>query len=108
MDKCVEYAALNRAIGRSTRAERRQDLEDMLDGPEESSYLATSLTSDRYNELAGECNDLIRLKKYTGARRVLTYLSVPKTHAKRVVFDELCRAIIRRKQTSSSFQALLS
>ena len=107
MEKCIEYAEINRALGKLTRSQRRRELEELVDVADAPEFEADIMTSACYDEIASECHTLIQKKEYQAAKRYVNRLVVPKDHPKRPVFLGLYNAITRRCQTPASFQSLL-
>ena len=64
MEKYIEYAEINRALGQSTRSQRRRELEELANVTDLPEFEADTLSSARYGEIASECHDLIQNQKY--------------------------------------------
>ena len=107
MEKYIEYAEINRALGKSTRSQRRRELEELVDVTDAPEFEADTMSSARYDEIASECHTLVQKKEYRAAKRYVNRLVVPKDHPKRPVFLGLYNAITHRRQTPASFQSLL-
>ena len=80
--KYLEFAGVNRALGKCTKSQRREELQSVLAVTNEALFYADTLTSDCYNELAAECNCLIQDDNFKAAKRALQQLVVPQHHAK--------------------------
>ena len=69
MEKYIEYAEINRALGKSTRSQRRRELEELVDVTDAPECKADIMSSARYDEIVSVCHTLIQKKKYRAAKR---------------------------------------
>ena len=69
--KYLEFAEVNHALGKCTKSQRCEELQSVLAVTDEALSHADTLSSDRYNELAAECNRLIQDDNSKAAKRAL-------------------------------------
>ena len=92
MEKYIECAEINRALGQSTRSQRRREVEELVIVTDAPEFEVDTMSSARYDEIASECHDLIQKQEYRTAKRCVDRLVVPKDHPKHLVFLGLYNA----------------
>ena len=98
LERYLEYARVNRQLGRKSRSEIVAEISAIVNGPsEDDGYLGTALDHESYQKLLSKCRLRIEARDRREAFRIQRQLYVPEGHVMHSVWRKLFVSILRIK-----------